>query len=105
MYLLAVLSPIGAPIVGMLISTICSVDPVAQPDGPFAIGLSYCGISPVVEHLYQQSIMLSFMPALFAGPLIGWLMTTAWWCLGISAAIACIWHLWRSITGPIIERI
>jgi len=104
-YLLIFLSPVGAPIIGMLIVEMCGNDSTVQPDGPFAMGLSYCGVSRPVEHLYQNFIVLTFIPGLYVGQLVGWLLAVTWWCLGIAVAAGCIWHLWRAFAQKTIERL
>ena len=91
--------------IGLLLAGVCGNDATVQPDGAFAMGLSYCGISRPAEHLYQKVVMLTFMPAIYVGPLVGWIVTVAWWCLGIAVLGGCMWHLWRALVKKTIERL
>lgn len=104
-FLLLLLSPFGGPVVGMLIGGLCQNDPTVEPDGPFALGFSYCGVNRPVEHLYQKAEMLTVLPMAFAGPIVGGLLTLAWWCLGIAVAAGLMWHLWRALACITIERL
>lgn len=96
-YVLLLLSPLGGPVVGMAIGGLCPNDPTVTPDGPFALGLSYCGVSRPMEHLYQKAEMLTILPMAYAGPIAGGIFTLAWWCLGAAVAAGLIWHLWRAL--------
>jgi hypothetical protein len=104
-FLLLLLSPCGGPVVGVFIGSFCQSDPTVEPDGPFALGLSYCGINRPIEHFYQKAEMLTVLPMAFAGPIIGGLVTFAWWGLGVAVAVGLIWHLWRALACVTIERL
>jgi hypothetical protein len=62
-YLLLLISPVGAPLVGLLLSA-CPTDLSLTPDGPFALPFSYCGLYRPIEHFYQKAIFLPFLPGL-----------------------------------------
>ena len=104
MWLFLFVSPIGAPLVGAVISY-CPPDPVVVPTGPFALEIAYCGVSRPVEQLYQQAIVLSFLPIMFAGPIIGGFVTAAWWSAAIVSAVGVFRHLWRAFAVATIERL
>lgn len=103
-YLAILLSPIGAPLVGTLIGY-CPSDPSIVPNGTFAMGMSYCGISGPIEHLYQHAVMLSFLPMVLAGPIVGGVVTVLWWVAALGSAAGCLWYLWRAAASVTIERI
>ena len=98
------LSPVGAPLVGMLLGY-CPPDPSIVPNGLFALGMSYCGVSRPIEHLYQHAVMLSFLPMVFAGPVVGVVVTAAWWSAALGSAAGCLWHLWRAAASVTIDRL
>lgn len=102
--MMLLLSPVGAPLVGALIST-CTPDSLGAPTGPFAMGFSYCGISRPIEHLYQQALMLSLLPMAFAGPFVGGFLTLAWWTVAIGTAASCLWYVWRAVASATIEKL
>jgi hypothetical protein len=93
--LLVLLSPIGAPVVGALLS-LCPADGMIEPSGPFAMGFSYCGVSRPIEHLYQNAIVLSFLPMAFWGPTLGVIASVSWWFAAVGSAAGCGWYLWRA---------
>jgi len=103
-YLAILLSPIGAPLVGTLIGY-CPSDPSIVSNGTFAMGMSYCGISGPIEHLYQHAVMLSFLPMVLAGPIVGGVVTVLWWVAALGSAAGCLWYLWRAAASVTIERI
>src|SRR3546814_8909678 len=55
LFLLLLVSPIGAPALGIFITAACSKDVAATADGPFAMGFSRCGLPLPIEHFYQSS--------------------------------------------------
>src|SRR3546814_4293734 len=58
LFLLLLVSPIGAPALGIFITAACSKDVAATADGPFAMGFSRCGLPLPIEHFYQSSVFL-----------------------------------------------
>lgn len=62
-YGLLLLSPIGAPALGLLV-TFCPNDRSITPDGPFALAYASCGLSGPLERYLQSTIFLPL--ALFA---------------------------------------
>jgi len=102
--ILLLLSPLGGPVVGLVIGGLCPNDPTVTPDGPFALGLSYCGVSRPIEHLYQQAEMLTILPMAYAGSIVGGIITLAWWCLAAAVAGGFIWHLCRALACAMKSR-
>src|SRR3546814_12136163 len=58
LFILLLVSPIGAPALGIFITAACSTDVAATADGPFALGFSRCGLPLPLEHFYQSSVFL-----------------------------------------------
>lgn len=102
--LILLFSPVGAPLIGVLIST-CAPDSLVEPTGPFATGFSYCGTSRPIERLYQHAVMLSMLPMAFAGPIFGGFLTLTWWTGAIGTAVSCVWYLWRAVASATIEKL
>lgn len=96
-FLVVLLSPIGAPLIGMGITSICSVDNSIIVDGPFALSFHYCGTYRPIEQLYQHSIMLSVLPMALLGPAAGGLLTILWWVAGFASVIGFARHLVQAI--------
>jgi hypothetical protein len=96
-FLLVFLSPIGAPLVGILLASVCPTDMSFHPSGPFAMSFASCGISPQIEQLYQKAVFLPLTPFFWVGPVIGIPIAAIW----IVAAGASAWmsarHLARAI--------
>jgi hypothetical protein len=101
LFLALFLSPLGAPVIGALISGICPVDTTVVADGPFALDVFYCGLNRPIEHAYQGAVMLSFMPLALAGPLLGGPFVVIWWILGLGIGVRWVWHLWRGLMALI----
>jgi hypothetical protein len=101
--LLILLSPVGAPFVGVLLS-FCADDKLVEPNGLVSIGFSYCGVSRPIEHLYQKSVMLSLLPLVLAGP-IGGLLTLAWWIAAIGSAASFVRYLWQGIEAATLDKL
>jgi hypothetical protein len=97
-WLAVLLSPVGAPLVGAMIG-LCPADGSVQPDGPFALSLSYCGVSRPIEHFYQKTFQLPFLPMFFAGPVLGAPLTIAWWLAAFASAAGCVWNLWEALVS------
>ena len=95
------LSPVGAPLIGALIMS-CAPDGV-EPTGPFAMGFSYCGVSRPIEHLYQQAFILSLLPMAIVGPLVGGVLTLAWWTGAIGTAAGCAVYLRGAMASAPID--
>src|SRR3546814_8143374 len=70
LFLLLLVSPIGAPALGIFITAACSKDVAATADGPFAMGFSRCGLPLPIEHFYQSSVFLPVVLMDKAGLLI-----------------------------------
>src|SRR3546814_19559026 len=49
LFLLLLVSPIGAPALGIFITAACSNDVAETADGPFAMGFSRCGLQLPIE--------------------------------------------------------
>jgi hypothetical protein len=67
--------------------------------------MSYCGVSRPIEHFYQHAMTLSLLPTVFAGPIIGFIVTVAWWLVAIGSAVGFLWQMWRAVASATIERL
>lgn len=97
--LLLALSPVGAPAFGFLIASTCPVDTTVVPDGPFAMEISYCGLSRPMEHYYQKAMFLPLSAVVMAGPMVGGAIALAWVLTAFLLPLAFVWHLAR-LVGP-----
>jgi len=50
-------------------------------------------------------MMLSFLPTVFAGPIIGVIVTVAWWLAALGSAAGFLWHMWRAAASATIDRL
>ena len=102
MCLLLAISPVGAPALGVLITSACPVDTTVEPDGPFAMPFHYCGISRAVEHQYQKAIFLPLVAVVAAGRVVGGGIAIAWALAALMLPFAFLWNvaraaaMWRS---------
>lgn len=104
-YLVVLLSPIGAPLVGFLISAVCPDDPTVVPDGPFALGFSHCGLPRPLEHFYQSAIFLPIVMFARAGPIFSGCLSLLWIVAAIGIAALLVWHLLRALSYLTVERL
>jgi hypothetical protein len=96
--LLLLLSPLGAPTVGVLLLSICPTDMASPPaDTPFSMPGADCGISRPVERLYQAAVWLPLTPSAVFGPWLGQLLLIIWWSLALSCAVLFAWTLFGTI--------
>src|SRR3546814_3866719 len=93
LFLLLLVSPIGAPALGIFITAACSKDVAATADGPFAMGFSRCGLPLPIEHFYQSSVFLPVVLMDKAGLLIGGALALICIIAAIGSAILLGWHL------------
>lgn len=100
LFLLAVLSPLGAPLIGVFLASACPFDPTVHATGPFALDFASCGISRPVEQLYQRAIFLPAIPLLAAGPVVGIPVAAIW----MVAAAWCAWRSGKHFAGAIRAR-
>lgn len=104
LYLALLLSPIGAPAVGLLISA-CPSDAAIVPSGPFAMPFSHCGLPRTVEHFYQSTIFMPVVVFVNAGPIIGGVLALLWIVAATAIAILFGWHLLRALFSVTVERL
>ena len=100
MFLLVFLSPVGAPVIGFLLSSVCPADMSFEPSGPLAIGFASCGISSPIEQFYQKAVLLPVIPALWVGPVIGIPVAVIW----VVAAGLSAWMSVKHFAGAIRAR-
>jgi hypothetical protein len=50
-------------------------------------------------------MMFSFLPTVFAGPIIGVIVTIAWWLAALGSAAGSLWHLWHAAASATINRL
>ena len=95
--LLLTFSPVGAPAVGVLITSACPVDTSVAPNGPFALPFHYCGLSQTVEHLYQRAIFLPLIAVATAGRIIGGTIALVWFAAAFALPVTFLWNAARAI--------
>jgi hypothetical protein len=103
--LVLLLSPVGAPLLGMMFISICATDTSIQPDGPFAMDYVYCGVSRPLEHFYETAIFLPIVVFRSLHPAFGVVLTLLWFAMAVALLIAMLWHLLRAIAGLTIKRL
>ena len=100
--LLLLLSPVGAPMIGLMMLSICPEDKTVIPDGPFAMPFADCGVSHSVEHLYQNAFALALLPMPYFGGFIGFVMTILWAVAGLVTAFVMIRHAFLALADVIV---
>jgi hypothetical protein len=105
LYLVILISPVGAPLVGCLISAACPDDLTVVPDGPFALGFSHCGLPRPLEYFYQSAIFLPIVMFARAGPILSGCLSLLWIVTAIGIVALLVRHLLRALSCLTIERL
>jgi hypothetical protein len=100
-YLLMLLSPLGAPMVGMMLIAACPIDTSVTPDGPFSMSVASCGVWERGERLYQGAFWL---PTIASAKLIGTPLMLAWWTIAIVLPFGVVIHATRAVLSRVFDE-
>lgn len=88
--LLLIVSPIGAPAVGIAVTALCANDPWAEP-------FAGCGFYGPVEYYFLASLWFPGLGSRVAGPPIDTLVFIGWYLAALWLPLIFAWHAVRAI--------
>lgn len=96
--LVLLISPVGAPAIGLAMMAICPSGPVFA-DGPFAMDFARCGLPVPIEDLYQSSVSLPIVLMAKAGTFVGGMLVLLWLVAIVAVLVMLGQHLYRAAAG------